>query len=199
SGESVAKAEPAGTGSLPESENDPAGTTSTSAESKSAVQATGVAGQVTTVAVGGQVAEKDRQFRAEGPHGALRITYDDLDLLKLLQMDPVTPDCVEKMPAWLRALDGKPVRLRGFMKPDVLNEGIRRFLFVKDTGLCCFGPAGKIYDLIEVTLKKGTSTKYIELKPFDVVGTFKIHVEYLDDVKEVYELFHIDDAEIIQK
>lgn len=142
---------------------------------------------------------QSRTFRPEGAEQALRITYDDLDLLKWLQMDPVTPDCVEKMPEWLRGLNGKKVRLRGFMKPHEISTGFRRFIFVKDTGLCCFGPAGKIYDLIQVTLLKGTTTDYIELTPFDVIGTFRIEVAALDDTQEVYELFHIDDARIVRK
>jgi len=140
-----------------------------------------------------------RTFRPEGAEQALRITYDDLDLLKWLQMDPVTPDCVEKMPGWMRELNGKKVRLRGFMKPHEISTGFRRFVFVKDTGLCCFGPAGKIYDLIEVTLQKGTTTDYIELTPFDVIGTFRIKIKALDDTQEVYELFQIDDAKIVRK
>jgi hypothetical protein len=140
-----------------------------------------------------------RTFRPEGVEQALRITYDDLDLLKWLRMDPVTPDCTEKMPAWMRDLNGKKVRLRGFMKPHEISTGFRRFIFVKDTGLCCFGPAGKIYDLIQVTLQKGTTTDYIELTPFDVIGTFRIEIAALDDTQEVYELFHIDDAKIVRK
>ncbi|MFN9373565.1 MAG: hypothetical protein ACK6D3_16920 [Planctomycetaceae bacterium] len=169
----------------------PPTTASSSAEEAGYVQATPA----------GAPAElpQSRTFRPEGAEQALRITYDDLDLLKWLQMDPVTPDCVEKMPEWLRGLNGKKVRLRGFMKPHEISTGFRRFIFVKDTGLCCFGPAGKIYDLIQVTLLKGTTTDYIELTPFDVIGTFRIEVAALDDTQEVYELFHIDDARIVRK
>lgn len=140
-----------------------------------------------------------RTFRPEGSEQALRITYDDLDLLKWLKLDPVTPECIETMPVWMRELNGKKVRLRGFMKPHEISTGFRRFIFVKDTGLCCFGPAGKIYDLIQVTLQKGTTTDYIELTPFDVIGTFRIEIAFLDDTREVYELFHIDDARIVRK
>lgn len=141
----------------------------------------------------------NREFVVEGPDKALRVGYDDLDLLKLLKMDPVTPDCIEKMPSWLRALDGKTVRIRGFMKPGLLMEGIPQFTFVRDTGLCCFGPAGKIYDLIAVTLKEGTTTSYIELKPFDVVGKFRIELLQLEGDDEIFGLYYIDDARIIQK
>lgn len=141
---------------------------------------------------------KERTFSLEAD-GALRVGFDDLDLLKILKMDPVTPDCVEKMPGWLRGLGGKKVRIRGFMKPSLLLTGIPQFMFVRDTGLCCFGPKGKIYDMIAVTLKPGTTTDYIELRPFDVIGTFKIEMLQLDDDGTIYGLYYIDDAVIVQK
>jgi hypothetical protein len=142
---------------------------------------------------------RDRVFTEEGPEGALRIGYDDLDLLKILKMDPVTPDCVEKMPGWLLALKGKTVRIRGFMKPGLLLSGIPQFMLVRDTGLCCFGPKGKIYDMIAVTLKPGTTTEYIELRPFDVVGTFRIELLQLEEDGTIFGLYYIDDAVILQK
>jgi hypothetical protein len=142
---------------------------------------------------------RERTFAVDGPEGALRVGFDDLDLLKILKMDPVTPDCVEKMPGWLQKLDGKKIRIRGFMKPGLLLTGIPQFTFVRDTGLCCFGPKGKIYDLIAVTLKGGTTTDYIELRPFDVVGTFKIDLLQLDDDGTIHGLYWINDAVIVQK
>lgn len=141
----------------------------------------------------------NREFVVEGPDKALRVGFDDLDLLKILRMDPVTADCVDRMPAWLRGLDGKTVRIRGFMKPGLLLEGIPQFMFVRDTGLCCFGPKGKIYDMIAVTLKEGTTTNYIELRPFDVVGKFRIELLQLEDDGTIFGLYYIDDARIIQK
>lgn len=140
---------------------------------------------------------RPREFSVEGPQGALRVNFDDLDLMKLLNMDPVTPDCVEKMPAWLRDLSGKTVRVRGFMKPSGVTEGIPEFLFVRSTDLCCFGPKGKVYHIIAVTLKKGLTTDYIELKPFDVEGKFRIDMIELDEGL-VFLLYHIDEAAIIR-
>lgn len=147
------------------------------------------------------VAELDparpREFSREGAAGALRITFDDLDLMRLLKMDPVTSDCIERMPAWLRDLDGKTVRVRGFMKPSSVIEGIPQFLQVRSTDLCCFGPKGKVYHMIAVTLKNGVTTDYIELKPFDVEGKFRIEKIELDEGL-IYLLYHIDEATIIR-
>ena len=141
---------------------------------------------------------RPRTFVAEGPNDALRIGFDDLDLMKLINMEPVTSDCVEKMPGWLRDLNGKQVRIRGYMKPSGLAEGIPEFVFVRSTDLCCFGPKGKVYHLIAVKLKAGTTTDYIELKPFDVAGKFRIEKIELDDGL-IFLLYHIDDATIIRK
>ena len=140
---------------------------------------------------------KPRVFEVEGPDGALRITFGDLDLLKLLDMKTITADCVERMPDWLRGLVGKKVRLRGYMKPGNLSEGIPQFLFVRSTDLCCFEPKGRVDHLIATTLKPGTTTSYIELKPFDVVGTFRIEMIQLDDGL-IFLLYHVDDATIIR-
>ena len=139
-----------------------------------------------------------RTFAVEGPEGAFRISFDDLDLLKIIKMDDVTPDCVSKMPQWMRDLAGKKIRIRGFMKPLHVSEGLPEFPLVRSTDLCCFGPKGKVYHMAAVALKKGTTTDYIELKPFDVVGTFRIEpIELGDGV--VFLLYHIDEATIIQK
>lgn len=140
---------------------------------------------------------KPRTFATEGPDGAVRITFDDLDLLKHLKMDPVTAACVEKMPDWLKRLSGRKVRVRGYMKPGTQLSAIPQFLLVRSTDLCCFGPKGKVYHMIAVSLKPGTTTDYIELRPFDVVGNFRIDMIQLDD-GTIFLLYHINDGVIIR-
>jgi hypothetical protein len=140
---------------------------------------------------------RPRTFAVEGPDGALRVTFDDLDLFKLLNMDPVTSDCIERMPEWLTGLDGKRIRIRGFMKPSSVAEGLPQFLLVRSTDMCCFGPKGKVYHMIAVLLKPPATTSYIELKPFDVVGKF--HIEKIElDPGTVFLLYHLEDAAIIR-
>ena len=139
----------------------------------------------------------EKKLPTDPATGALRASFDDLDLLKVLNMDPVTKDAAEKMPQWLKDLNGKQVILRGYMKPDFIAEGLTKFIFVRDTGLCCFGPVPRIYDMVQVQLKEGTTTDYIELRPFDVVGTFRIEMMTLDD--EIYGLYFFDDARIIRR
>jgi len=134
----------------------------------------------------------ERTFRAEGRPPALRVSYDDLDLLRVLNMgDPLPADVVEHFPQWLKDLDGKTVRLRGFMYPSY-EEELSKFILTRDTGECCFGPKAKVYYLVGVKLKDGTTARYVENRPFDVVGTFHIDPRYVDGTW--YRLYRITDA-----
>jgi hypothetical protein len=135
-----------------------------------------------------------RQFRQEG--NALRASFDDIDLLKSLNMAPVPIDAADHFPDWLKSLNGEHVRIRGYMRPGFEAEDITEFLFVRDNGECCYGPIPKIYDMIAVELADGESTDLIEGTPFDVEGTFRIE-PHADEV-ELYGLFFIDDGVIVE-
>lgn len=135
-----------------------------------------------------------RQFRQEG--NALRASFDDIDLLKSLNMAPVPVNAADYFPDWLKSLNGAHVRIRGYMRPGFEAEDITEFLFVRDNGECCYGPIPKIYDMIAVELADGESTDLIEGTPFDVEGTFRIE-PHADEV-ELYGLFFIDDGVIIE-
>jgi hypothetical protein len=139
-----------------------------------------------------------RKFKAEGPNGALRINYDDLDVKKLLNLDNVFPGTAEKLPEWVKALHGKTVRLRGYMKPGFQADDISQFVFARDTGACCFGPNLRFDYLITVTMAEDKTTSLRELRPFDVVGKFRIELAQLDD-GTIYGLYHIDDATLLDK
>lgn len=139
----------------------------------------------------------NRSFKTEGPDGALRVSYDDIDLLKVLNMEPVTPDAPGQMPAWLKALDGRRIRIRGFMYPTFQQTGIRAFGLARDNQICCFGRNPKIYDVFDVLMREGTTTNYLPNRPFDVVGVFHIRPE--TDEGKLNRLYEMDDASVIAK
>jgi hypothetical protein len=140
----------------------------------------------------------EKKFQQEGD--ALRVSYDDLDLLKVLNMEPVVPDAPDKFPQWLKDLEGKRIRLRGYMRPGELSEDLPFFVLARDTQACCFGPNTKAYDIIPVLMREGVTTDYIHLRPFDITGVFHISVEKdLDDENKVEFLYLIDDALLITK
>jgi len=137
-----------------------------------------------------------KDFDRVGKERALRVTYDDLDLLKVLNMEPVPLNAEEFLPDWLKKLNGEKVRLRGWMFPPLSTEGLPAFLFVRDNQICCFGREAKVYDKVRVTMKDGTTTDYIFGRPFDVIGTFHIESEERDG--ELYFLYSIDDAVVMK-
>jgi hypothetical protein len=140
----------------------------------------------------------EKTFQRDAASKALRVSFDDLDLLKVLNLEPVTENGVALMPAWLKGLNGQRVRLRGFMYPTFEAEGIERFVLARDNQICCFGRDPKVYDLVQVDMRNGKSTDYIPAtRAFDVIGRFKIDVESEDG--KPYGLYHIEDAEIVDR
>jgi hypothetical protein len=137
-----------------------------------------------------------KTFSTDRESGALLLTFDDLDLLKVLNMVQVTEDAVSWMPEWMKALDGKTVRIRGFMYPTFEAEDIEEFVLVSGPRLWDGCAPLKVYNLALVSMKSGTTTDYVPLtRKLDVVGRFKIDLQSDDD--EVYQLFRIENASVI--
>lgn len=136
----------------------------------------------------------DKKFTTEGPEKALRVSFDDFDLLKILNMEPVTEDAPSRMPKWLKDLDGKRIRVRGFMFPPFEDENIRAFTLARDNQICCFGRNPLVYDLVDVFMRTGESTDYIQNRPFDVIGVFHIGDSIIPG-----ELYSLDDAVVIDR
>lgn len=140
---------------------------------------------------------KEKTFKKKGD--VTLVSYDDLDLIKVLNLKVPEPNVMELMPDWLKNLNGQKVQIRGFMYPAFQQEGLERFVFCRDTGACCFGPNPVIYYLINVQLKPGTTTHYIENRPFDVTGTLRIKPAIIPETGLVYELYHLDDAVVRER
>ncbi len=138
---------------------------------------------------------KNHTFKKTSPGDVLRVSYDDIDLLKVLNMEPVTLNAPELMPQWLKNLNGARIRIRGFMYPPFQQTGYEFFMLARDNQICCFGKNPKIYDLFPVVMRDGVTADYILNRPFDVVGTFHIKAETIDD--ELERIYMIDDAIVI--
>ena len=123
------------------------------------------------------------------------MSYDDVDLLKVLNMDPVPVDVADYLPGWLEELNGKRIRIRGFMMPEFQDTNIPYFVLARDNQICCFGRNPKRYDVIDVVMRKGVTTNYIQNRPFDVVGILRI--EPLANKGKLYQLYVIEDAVVI--
>ncbi len=139
----------------------------------------------------------EKTFKTEGSEGALRVSFDDVDLLKVLNAEPVPLDVEKHLPGWLSGLNGKTVRIRGWMFPPRSQTGLGGFLFVRDNQICCFGRTAKIYDKFGVRMRTGETTDYILGHPFDVVGRMAIKTILQDG--ELFLLYQIEDAVVIDK
>jgi hypothetical protein len=73
----------------------------------------------------------------------------------------------------IEALDGLPIRIRGFILPTPQKRGIKQFVLVRDNQECCFGPGAALFDCILVEMKEGQTAEYT-IRPVAVTGTFNI-------------------------
>ena len=151
--------------------------------------------------VGGRVARCSCSFptavQAEGPEGAWRVSYDDIDLLKVLNMDPVPPNAATMMPAGSKGSRAGGSAFAASCIPPFQQTGIHAFGLARDNQICCFGRNPKIYDVFDVLLRDGVTTDYLPNRPFDVVGVFHIRPEAEDG--KLYRLYEMDDATVIVK
>ncbi len=138
---------------------------------------------------------KHKTFQTVKGGDAIRVGYDDIDLEKILNIVRCPDNIVDHFPDWLKALDGKKVRMRGFMYPSFKDKGLKGFVFTRDTGVCCFGPDPYIFLRAEVKLADGERTDYIHMRPFDIEGTFRI--DPLGDEGELLQLYRIEDAKVL--
>ena len=93
-------------------------------------------------------------------------------------------------------LNGKHVRIRGHMYPTFKATGLTEFMMARDNEICCFVRQPKIHDIVRISLADGETTDYIEGKPFDVEGTFRIAPK-ADDL-ELHQLYLMDNARVVQ-
>ncbi len=97
----------------------------------------------------------------------------------------------------IRELNGKKVKLRGFILPSTLfrETNIDEFVLVRDNQECCFGPGAALYDCVVVNLVKGVTTDYTT-RAVTVTGTFKLkEYKYPDDTGH-FAIFNLEGTEV---
>jgi hypothetical protein len=134
--------------------------------------------QTETVKQGGVVIKKET-----GPagHATIGIVEDALDLEKIKEM-PLTfktlmnwdYDVSNNSPApeIVQKLDGRKVRLTGFMYPLQEGKEIQYFCLLRSTQTCCYGPRPQYNQYVFVEMDKPTT--FHRLDPVSCVGKFKV-------------------------
>jgi hypothetical protein len=107
------------------------------------------------------------------------ITFDDLKFEMELGGD-YDPSMLSDE---IRQLDGKVVKLRGYILPSTLfrETNIDEFVLVRDNQECCFGPGAALFDCVVVNLIDGVKTDFTT-RPVTVTGKFRLkEYKYPDD------------------
>ncbi|MGV3484955.1 MAG: DUF3299 domain-containing protein [Planctomycetaceae bacterium] len=138
----------------------------------------------------------DGQAPAEGEAAKARatakakgeISFDDL-VFKIEKGESYEPSMLTDA---IRALDGKKVKLRGFILPSTLfrETNIDEFVLVRDNQECCFGPGAALYDCVVVNLVDGVTTDYTT-RAVTVTGTFKLKEYKYPDGSGHFAIFNL--------
>lgn len=96
-------------------------------------------------------------------------TFDDLRF----DIEVGEPFKRKMLPGPIEAMDGQPIRIRGFILPTPQKRGIKQFVLVRDNQECCFGPGAALFDCILVEMNEGQTAEYT-IRPVAVTGTFGI-------------------------
>lgn len=117
--------------------------------------------------LGGGAAYHSVAYANELPPGHRRLDFTDDIAEKAVAPRGGVSEAVKR-------LDGEKVFLKGYMYPDPSGktEDLGAFIFVKDSGECCFGGKPKLTDMIRVNMADASADFYPGL--VSVAGTFVI-------------------------
>lgn len=140
--------------------------------------------------------EATKKLSRDEKTGALNVSFTDLDLQSILNGHSMVENDLKRLPQFVKALVGKKIKIRGHMCPTYEETGIDSFVLDRTTRLLNFGADPKIYDLIQVHLKKGTTIDLVSYsQAFDVIGVFEIDL-LVEDGKP-FGLYSLKNAEVV--
>jgi hypothetical protein len=113
--------------------------------------------------------------------------YRRVPFEKLAGFDYVYGD---SLPPEIRALNGKPVRIQGYMTPlEMEGLHVRRFLLTADQAMCCFGVIPPINGWIVVKMRGNGTAPYTNDLMVSVEGRLIVGEKYEDGALSfVYEI-----------
>jgi hypothetical protein len=97
------------------------------------------------------------------------ITFDDIKL----DLEKGAPFRRDVLTERVHALDGRRVRIRGYILPSFQQSGLTQFVLVRDNQECCFGPGAALHDCVVVRMQPGRTATF-SIRPVAVAGTFRV-------------------------
>ncbi len=80
----------------------------------------------------------------------------------------------------IEKLDGKNIRIRGWILPGGQATGLTDFVLVRDNQECCFGPMAALFDCMIVKMDNGKATNFTT-RPVAIDGIFDIREQKFSD------------------
>src|SRR5262249_21303028 len=117
------------------------------------------------------------------------VTFDDVKL-EMQKGDPFDRNLLTDK---VKELDGKKIRVRGFILPSFQQSGIKQFVLVRDNMECCYGPGALLHDCILVEMQ-GSATATFTVRPVSVEGTFSIREVKVGD--KHWAIYHLDGNQV---
>ena len=113
------------------------------------------------------------------------ISFDDIKF----EMKKKAPFKRSLLTKEIVALEDQLIKIRGYILPSFQQDGITRFVLVRDNMQCCFGPGAALYDCIVVDMESGKSTSFT-VRPVTVEGVFTVH-EYKGPDGKHLAIYHV--------
>jgi hypothetical protein len=132
-----------------------------------------------------------RVHAANGDTAAVKeVTFDTVKL----DLKKDEPFVSAKLTDKVKQIDGKPIRIRGYILPGFQETGIKQFVLVRDNMECCFGPGAALHDCILVEMI-APATATFSTRPVSVEGVFSIREIKGPDGKHL-AIYHLDGKEV---
>ncbi len=129
--------------------------------------------------------------RTGGGGRAKEITFDDIKL-EMAKGDPYDSSLLTDK---IKALDGKRIKIRGYILPGFQQNGIKQFVLVRDNMECCFGPGAMLHDCILVEMVPPAETSFT-VRPVSVDGKFTVREFRIEENGNVLAIYHLDGTEV---
>jgi hypothetical protein len=122
--------------------------------------------------------------------GVKEITFDEIKL-ELKKGDAYDSKVLTDK---VKDLDGKAIRIRGYILPSFQQNGIKQFILVRDNMECCFGPGALLHDCIVVEMLP-PATATFTVRPVSVEGKFSVR-ELKDPDGNYLAIYHLDGKQV---
>lgn len=114
-------------------------------------------------------ASKPQPDAAPADDRLLDKTFDDLKF----DIEPDAPFYRKMLTEEIEQLDGRRIKIRGYIFPTPQRHGLKEFVLVRDNMECCFGPGAALYDCILIEMNPGRTASF-SVRPVSVSGRFRI-------------------------